>query len=120
MIDLINLRKIANRDIQMQFVTSLIGPEAIIELLNRIEAAENKLKQRDLGKAYWHTRYKQCYEVAFADLSKLQDKLDKTELRLEAAEKVCDGAVSYCNPDDDDVCYLDFVEIVERWQQEVS
>ena len=40
--------------------------------------------------------------------------------RLEAAEKVCDAAVRYCNPDDDDVCYIDFLEIVERWQQEVS
>ena len=39
--------------------------------------------------------------------------------RLEAAEKVCDAAVRYCNPDDDDVCYIDFLEIVERWQQEV-
>ena len=40
--------------------------------------------------------------------------------RIEAAEKVCDAAVRYCNPDDDDVCYLDFLEIVEIWQQEVT
>ena len=45
--------------------------------------------------------------------------IEQQSVRIEAAEKVCDAAVSYCNPDDDDVCYLDFVEIVERWQQEV-
>ena len=49
----------------------------------------------------------------------LIDFIEQQSARLEAAEKVCDAAVSYCNPDDDDVCYLDFVEIVERWQQEV-
>ena len=45
--------------------------------------------------------------------------IEQQSKQLEAAEKVCDAAVRYCNPDDDDVCYLDFLEIVERWQQEV-
>ena len=52
-------------------------------------------------------------------ITQLQAEANLLKQRLEAAEKVCGAAVRYCNPDDDDVCYIDFLEIVERWQQEV-